>query len=140
MSSIDDHRADEIVSDLNFLDPSAAAHPQPVFRRLRERCPIGKPIPGGGVCISRYEDVMTALKRPDIFSSVMPAGIIGFIRLSFRQERLFPVEAAVRIQSSNPVRGHFTEICQVCFTQQRHPDTAFGINKTRLRGEGIIGL
>ena len=77
MSSIDDHGSDEIVADLNFLDPGAAAHPQPVFRRLRERCPIGKPVPGGGVCISRYEDVMTALKRPDIFSSVMPAGIIG---------------------------------------------------------------
>ena len=77
MSSGDDPQAAAESADLNFLDPGAAAHPQPVFSRLRERCPIGRPVPGGGVCISRYEDVMTALRRPEIFSSVMPAGMIG---------------------------------------------------------------
>lgn len=77
MSPSDDRRSDATLSDLHFLDPAAAAHPQPVFQRLRERCPIGRPVPGGSVCISRYEDVMTALRRPDIFSSVMPVGIIG---------------------------------------------------------------
>jgi cytochrome P450 len=65
---------------INFFDPAVAAHPQPVFRRLRERCPVGKPIPGGGVCLSRYEDVLFALRHPGIFSAVMPAGLIGNVR------------------------------------------------------------
>ncbi len=63
--------------DINFLDAAVAAHPQPVYRRLRQRCPVGKPVPGGPVCLSRYEDVIYALQNPQIFSSVMPAGVLG---------------------------------------------------------------
>ncbi len=62
---------------INFFDPAVAAQPQPVYRRLRERCPVGRPIPHGSVCLSRYEDVIYALRNPKIFSSIMPAGLIG---------------------------------------------------------------
>ncbi len=72
-SQTDDTSSDSV----NFFEPAAAAHPQPVFQRLRERCPVGNPIPGGSICISRYDDVLYALRHPEIFSAVMPAGLIG---------------------------------------------------------------
>jgi cytochrome P450 len=62
---------------INFFSEQASSHPQPVFRQLRKQCPVGKPIPGGSVCLSRYEDVMYALRHPEIFSSSMPAGLVG---------------------------------------------------------------
>jgi cytochrome P450/hemoglobin-like flavoprotein len=62
---------------LDIFDPAVAPHPQPVFRRLRERCPVGAPGPGQPVCVSRYEDVVFALRHPEIFSAVMPVGLVG---------------------------------------------------------------
>jgi cytochrome P450 len=63
--------------DLNIFDPRIAAHPQPTWRTLAKQCPVGQPMPGGMMCISSYEDVMFALRNPDIFSSRMPEGMIG---------------------------------------------------------------
>ncbi len=77
MSSDTDNTQTTDSDNINFFDPVAAAHPQPVFQRLRERCPVGNPIPGGAVCLSRYDDVLFALRHPEIFSAVMPAGLIG---------------------------------------------------------------
>ena len=62
---------------INFFDAGSASCIQPVLNRLRERCPVGRPIPGGAVCLSRYEDVMFALRNPQIFSSELPAGLVG---------------------------------------------------------------
>ena len=61
----------------NYLDPSVAAHPQPVFRELQSRCPAGRMIEGGGPFIFRYEDVLYALRHPEIFSAEVEAGMIG---------------------------------------------------------------
>jgi cytochrome P450 len=80
MSSHTDNTTESDSGTINFFEPAAAAHPQPVFRRLRERCPVGKPIPGGSVCLARYDDVLFALRHPEIFSAVMPAGLIGNVR------------------------------------------------------------
>ncbi len=80
MSSRADQTPETHSDTINFFEPAIAAHPQPVYRRLRERCPVGKPIPGGSVCIARYDDVLFALRHPEIFSAVMPAGLIGNIR------------------------------------------------------------
>ena len=77
MSSHTDDAPKTDSDSINFFDLAAAAHPQPVFRRLRERCPVGNPIPGGSICLARYEDVLFALRHPEIFSAVMPAGLIG---------------------------------------------------------------
>ena len=62
---------------INLFDAAVAANPQPVYRRLRQLCPVGRPTSGGPLCLSRYEDVMYALRNPQIFSSVMPAGMLG---------------------------------------------------------------
>jgi cytochrome P450 len=68
---------DESNDSINFFSPEAASCPQPVLNRLRDRCPVGQAIPGGSVCVSRYEDVMFALRNPQIFTSELPAGLIG---------------------------------------------------------------
>ncbi len=64
---------------LNIFDPSVAANPQPLWRRLAKELPVGQPIPGM-TCISSYEHVMFALRHPEIFSSEMPQGMIGNAR------------------------------------------------------------
>lgn len=110
---------------INFFDAAVAAHPQPVFRRLRERCPVGNPIPGGPACIARYEDVLFALRHPEIFSAVMPAGLIGnkrpliplnvdppeqtkyrkFLDPLFSNKKMLAMEKDVREIASNLVSG-----------------------------------
>jgi len=68
------------VVGLDYFDPRAAANPRPVFERMRNECPVGAVIPSGVTCVSRYEDVQWALQHPEIFSSAMPAGLIGNVR------------------------------------------------------------
>ena len=45
--------------------------PQPVYAELRERCPVARSHIGDQPVISRYEDVVWALRHPEIFSSEM---------------------------------------------------------------------
>ena len=67
-------------SSLDFMDPAVASNPQPLFEQLRKRCPVGHALPGGPVCISRYEDVLFALRHPEIFSAAIPVGLVGNTR------------------------------------------------------------
>ena len=61
---------------LSGMDPEMAANPQNTFKLLRDEMPV-MPVdmPGGakGVVLSRKEDIMTALRQPDVFSSNMDA-------------------------------------------------------------------
>jgi len=56
---------------VNLFEPSFTACPQPVYRKLLERCPVARSVVGDGPVISRYEDVVWALRHPEIFSSEM---------------------------------------------------------------------
>jgi cytochrome P450 len=54
------------------------ADPRPVYRALREQCPVLRTGSGlGGAVISRYDDVLFALRHPEIFSSDAEAVSIG---------------------------------------------------------------
>jgi cytochrome P450 len=57
--------------EINLFDPEVSACPQPVYRRMLAGCPVAKAAITGGPVISRYEDVMWALRHPEIFSSAM---------------------------------------------------------------------
>jgi len=50
-----------------------AACPQPVYQRLVAGCPVARAAIVGSPVISRYEDVVWALRHPEIFSSAMEA-------------------------------------------------------------------
>jgi len=63
---------DDPASDpLNFFSPEAAAEPQPLYRRVLRECPVGRSSAMGQVVISDYEDVVWALRHPEVFSSEM---------------------------------------------------------------------
>jgi cytochrome P450 len=53
------------------------ADPKPAYRMLRDRCPVLHTGAAGGAVISRYEDVLWALRHPEIFSSDAEAVAIG---------------------------------------------------------------
>lgn len=57
--------------EINLVDREFAAAPQPVYRRALSRCPVARASFGAGPVLSRYEDVMWALRHPEIFSSEM---------------------------------------------------------------------
>jgi cytochrome P450 len=52
--------------------PDALANPYPVYRRLRDEAPVLRV--GPLVVVSRYADVQTVLRAPDLFSSVRGTG------------------------------------------------------------------
>lgn len=56
---------------VNVQDPAFAACPQPVYARLHERFRVATTLGLGAPILSRYEDVVFALRHPKIFSSEM---------------------------------------------------------------------
>ena len=57
-------------ADELFL-PAAATDPHPVYRRIRQECPVARTDLGDSavVLVSRYEDVNWALRHPEYFTS-----------------------------------------------------------------------
>ncbi len=61
---------------MDGMGPDMAANPQPVWKALRDEMPVMpiNDLPSGkGVLLSRKEDIMEALRHPEIFSSNMDA-------------------------------------------------------------------
>ena len=50
------------------MDPEMAAHPQPLFKMLRESMPV-IPVEGRGVALTRRADVEEVFRHPEVFSS-----------------------------------------------------------------------
>jgi cytochrome P450 len=50
------------------MDPEMAAHPQPMFKMLRDEMPV-MPVEGVGMVLTRKVDVEEVLKHPEIYSS-----------------------------------------------------------------------
>jgi cytochrome P450 len=54
------------------MDPDMAAHPQIMFKALRDECPV-MAIEGTGVVLTRKVEIDEALRHPEIFTSNMDA-------------------------------------------------------------------
>jgi cytochrome P450 len=54
------------------MDPDMAAHPQVMFKALRDECPV-MAIEGTGVVLTRKLEIDEALRHPEIFTSNMDA-------------------------------------------------------------------
>ncbi len=50
------------------MDPEMAAHPQPMFKMLRESMPV-VPVEGRGVALTMRSDVEEVFRHPEVFSS-----------------------------------------------------------------------
>ncbi len=70
--------------------PETANDPREAYRRLRDECPVASSGAlmgdGTGWAVSRYEDVMWALRHPEVFSSGPEAVSIG------QEQRLIPLQ------------------------------------------------
>ncbi|HEX2573069.1 MAG TPA: cytochrome P450 [Polyangia bacterium] len=53
----------------NLLDPRVRANPYPLYACLRRERPVCEIEPGGLWAVSRYDDVVYALRHPELFSS-----------------------------------------------------------------------
>jgi len=60
---------------LNGMDPEMAAHPQPIFKLMRDDMPVMEVDMGSGrgVLLTRKAEIDEALRHPEIFSSNMDA-------------------------------------------------------------------
>ena len=56
---------------VSLFDPETSTRPQPVYNRLLTNLPVARNSLSQGLVISRYEDVLWALRHPEIFSSEM---------------------------------------------------------------------
>ena len=54
-----------------LFTPAAADDPHPVYRRLRQECPVARRDgePRGEVYLNRYEDIFWAMRHPEYFTS-----------------------------------------------------------------------
>ena len=57
--------------EVNLFTGEFAACPQPVYKELVAKCPFARASFGASPVLSRYEDVLWALRHPEIFSSEM---------------------------------------------------------------------
>ena len=88
---------DPKTGEVNLFSPEFAACPQPVFRRLHEQCPVTRAAFTGSPVISRYDDVMWALRHPEIFSSEMEMAVaLGTERPMIPQQIDPPAQTAFR--------------------------------------------
>ena len=62
---------DPTTGEVNIFTPDFAACPQSTYRKLVDRCPVTRAAITSAPVISRYEDVVWALRHPEIFSSEM---------------------------------------------------------------------
>ena len=54
---------------INLFDPEAARCPQPIYAEMRAKCPVTRQLLTGSPVIARFDDVVWALRHPEIFSS-----------------------------------------------------------------------
>jgi cytochrome P450 len=54
---------------VNLMDPAVRASPYPHYAELRRNAPVSQVEPGNMWVASRYEDVMTVFKNPQLYSS-----------------------------------------------------------------------
>ncbi len=99
---------DPETGEVNLFDPAISACPQPVYARLRAQCPVAHQAMTGGPIISRYDDVMWALRHPEIFSSEME------LQLALGTER-----PMIPQQIDPPIQTRFRKILDPRFSRKR---------------------
>ncbi len=56
-------------SRLNLLAPEVRANPYPFYAELRRNAPVSQVDPAGFWAVSRYDDLITVMRNPQLFSS-----------------------------------------------------------------------
>lgn len=95
----------------NLLSPEIRANPYPLYARLRQESPICQAEPRGLWLLTRQDDVLFALKHPEIFSSSRLAGALSASWL----ERPHPLASAMSF-ADPPRHGRLRGLVQQAFT------------------------
>jgi len=93
---------------VNLFSAEFAGCPQPVYRDLAAKCPVARTSFGDGAVLSRYEDVLWALRHPEIFSSAMD------LQLNLGTER-----PMIPQQIDPPAQTKYRKILDPRFSQKR---------------------
>jgi len=139
---------------VSLFTPEVAACPQGVYAKLRSQCPVAHDAWSGNPVISRYEDVLWALRHPEIFSSEMEVEMgLGTQRPMIPQQMDPPVQTAYRrildpqfsrrrMQLIEPaVRAHARELVNAFVDQgQCEFNSAFAIPLPCTAFLGLMGL
>lgn len=99
---------DPATGEINFVEHSFTRHPQPVFADVLQNHRVAKTMVIGAPVLSRYEDVVWALRHPEIFSSEMDMHVgLGTERPMIPQ------------QIDPPAQTRYRKILDVQFSRQR---------------------
>jgi cytochrome P450 len=104
--------------EVNVFTPEFAAHPQPVYRELVTKCPFARQALVGSPVLSRYEDVLWALRHPEIFSSEME------IHMALGTER-----PMIPQQIDPPAQTKFRKILDPRFSKKRMQEIAPAVRR-----------
>jgi len=99
---------DPKTGEVNLFAPEFLACPQAVFRTLRSQFPVARSAFTQSPVISRYEDVVWALRHPQIFSSEMD------MQLALGTER-----PMIPQQIDPPAQTRYRKILDPCFSRRR---------------------
>jgi cytochrome P450 len=99
---------DPKTGEVNLFAPEFLACPQAVFRTLRSQFPVTRSAFTQSPVISRYEDVVWALRHPQIFSSEMD------MQLALGTER-----PMIPQQIDPPAQTRYRKILDPCFSRRR---------------------
>jgi cytochrome P450 len=113
---------DPETGEVRLFDAEFARCPQPVFERLREQCPVTRAALTASPVIARYEDVVWALRHPEIFSSQMD------IQMALGTER-----PMIPQQIDPPAQTRYRKILDPRFSRRRmaevEPDVRASANR-----------
>src|SRR5262249_10174411 len=74
--SLDPPNPDPETGEVSLYDTRFAACPHAAYAELRSRWPVTRSSLGGFPVVSRYEDVIWALRHPELFSSDMEVAMM----------------------------------------------------------------
>lgn len=109
------------VEDFEFLDEAVQECPYDFYKAMREEQPVYQ-VPGMGFYIvSRYEDVLEALRSPDVFSSKMGfrPGSVPAEAIRIYEEEGYGKEVDTLVSNDPPSHTRFRALVDRAFTPSR---------------------
>lgn len=89
-------RPRKTTEDFDLYSKEATACPQPVYKAMREACPVTRSA-FGHATVTRHEDVAAALRSPESFSSEMDIAVaLGTVRPMIPQQIDPPLQTSFR--------------------------------------------
>jgi len=121
--------------DFNPLSPESRANPYPGYAMLRRDAPVHELEPFGVFALSRYEDILYALKNPEIYSSsgmrAMMTGQTGMMGSSADPGRMSSLtEANSLISSDSTIHERLRSVVNRGFTPRKMAALEPRIRKT----------